>query len=301
MFCAVPIGIGDYPAHTFIHHHRNPLWILQCRRWPMHPGTQTTSNHLSDGAPKELDLLYRISELVPSVDTSRERFLRVMEMLDEAFGKRYGTLTLLSHSKGKILLEVAFGDPSAQQGCIQGLDPAIIEEVTTRARPMVFSRMTQKPLPSSSKSLHEKDSALLCIPIMNNTQAVGVMSINPLYRDTVSFDRDIRLLKVIGCIAFQDAPLPRDDPAVLKESMADPPLDEILEGKLRRMIEKVDPRTESRCALLPDIVRLVEKIVIKWALKRHHDVQTTAALFLGINRNTLRKKMKDLNIHFHQS
>lgn len=266
----------------------------------MLPGNQTASSHLNGNGHKELDLLYRISELVHSVYTSKERFLQVMELLDETFGKRYGTLTLLSPSKRKTLLEVAFGDPSEQQGCIQGLNPAIIEEVLALARPMVFNRITQKPLPSPSRSLHEKDSSLICIPIMNNTRAVGVISTNPIYKDTVSFDKDIRLLRAIACMAFRDVPLPGDNHIRLRESKGDPPLDKILEEKLRQMIEKVDPRTESRCALLPDIVSLVEKIVIKWALRRHHNVQTTTAPFLGINRNTLRKKMKDLNIHFQE-
>ena len=101
-------------------------------------------------------------------------------------------------------------------------------------------------------------------------------------------------------MAFRDAPLPGDDHGRSKESTGDPPLDRILEGKLRQMIEKIDLRTESRCALLPDIVNLVEKIVIKWALRRHHNTQTATAHFLGINRNTLRKKMRDLNIHFQK-
>jgi len=267
----------------------------------MSPGTQTFNDNLSDGGPKELDLLHRISERLPSLSTSRERFLHVMEMLEEAFGKKYGTLTLLNHSRGKILLEVAFGHPNTQQDCVQGFSPAIMDEVLTRARPMVFNQIIQKPLPSPSKSLQDKDTVLLCVPIINNTEVVGVMGTNPIYRGTVSFEKDIRLLQVIACIAFQNVPLPEDDPGSLKESPGDPPLDKILEEKLRRMIEKVDPRTESRCALLPDIVRLVEKIVIKWALRRHHSVQTKAALFLGINRNTLRKKMQDLNIHTHQT
>jgi DNA-binding protein Fis len=99
-------------------------------------------------------------------------------------------------------------------------------------------------------------------------------------------------------MAFRDAPLPGDDQSRSRESTGDHSLDRILEEKLRQMVEKVDPRTESKCALLPDIVNLVEKIVIKWALRRHHNIQTATAHFLGINRNTLRKKAKDLNIHF---
>lgn len=266
----------------------------------MFPDGHADNRNGSDEGPRELNLLCRISDLVDSVHTSRERFLQIMKILDEAFGKRYGTLTLLNPSKGKTVLEVAFGDPGMKDGCIHGLKPSTIGEVLMRARPLALSHHSQDVLPIPLESLHEKDASLICIPIMNRTQAVGVLSMNPIYRDTVSLDRDIRLLKIITGLAFKDAPLPGDDPGGSQGPSGDPPLDRILEEKLSRMIEKVDPRTESRCALLPDIVRLVEKIVIKWALKRHHNIQSTAALFLGINRNTLRKKIKDLNIHFHQ-
>ena len=252
---------------------------------------------MGDNISKELDLLHRISELVCAVETSRERFLRVMEMLDDAFGKRYGTLTLLSPGEGRVLLDVVFGDPSSPEGCIQGLNRSIIKEVLAKARPLAISRIAQKPITSPARTLREKETALLCLPVMNNVQPVGVMGTNPIYTDTVSFERDIRLLRVIVCLAFQDAPLPGDDHLHDDGLRADPSLDTILEDKLRRIIEKVDPRTESRCALLPDIVRLVEKVAIKWALRRHRNVQTSAASLLGINRNTLRRKMKDLNIH----
>jgi DNA-binding protein Fis len=51
--------------------------------------------------------------------------------------------------------------------------------------------------------------------------------------------------------------------------------------------------------LFDDIIALVEKILIKSALKRVNYVQIAAAQLLGINRNTLRKKMKDLKIKAH--
>jgi len=48
-----------------------------------------------------------------------------------------------------------------------------------------------------------------------------------------------------------------------------------------------------------DIIGLVEKILIKSALRRVDHVQIAAAELLGINRNTLRKKMKELKIKAH--
>ncbi|NIO05191.1 MAG: GAF domain-containing protein [Proteobacteria bacterium] len=263
----------------------------------MLPAIESSGGLTHQSGPRELDLLYRISEVVPSVDTSRERFLRAMEILDETFGTNYATLTLLSPSNKEIILEVAFGEPTRDQGCIQGPNSAIIRQVIARARPMAFNRINEVPLRFPPSSLNEKALSLLCVPIMNRSQSVGVISTHPIYRDTVSYDKDIRLLTVIACMILQNPPLQGDDQLEAKETRGSLPLDKILDTKLRQMIEKVDPRTESRCALLLDIVSLVEKIVIKWALKRHQNVQTATALFLGINRNTLRKKLRDLNIH----
>jgi DNA-binding protein Fis len=48
--------------------------------------------------------------------------------------------------------------------------------------------------------------------------------------------------------------------------------------------------------IFDDIIRVVERILIKSALERVDHVQIAAAQFLGINRNTLRKKMKELKI-----
>jgi DNA-binding protein Fis len=67
---------------------------------------------------------------------------------------------------------------------------------------------------------------------------------------------------------------------------------------LSEVLNKVDPYVEAKLksGLLDDIVALVEKILIQSALERVNYVQVAAAQLLGINRNTLRKKMKDLKI-----
>ena len=75
-------------------------------------------------------------------------------------------------------------------------------------------------------------------------------------------------------------------------------LDDILEQKLAEVLNKIDPyvETKTKMGIFDDIIRVVEKILIKSALERVDYVQIAAAQLLGINRNTLRKKMKDLKI-----
>ncbi len=73
-------------------------------------------------------------------------------------------------------------------------------------------------------------------------------------------------------------------------------LGEILKKKLERAIERMDRHTESHGRLMSDVVSLVERTLILSALKKSNNVQLTAARFLGINRNTLHKKIKELKI-----
>ena len=75
-------------------------------------------------------------------------------------------------------------------------------------------------------------------------------------------------------------------------------MDEILEEKLAEVLNKIDPyvETKTKMGIFDDIIAVVEKILIKSALERVDHVQIAAAQFLGINRNTLRKKMKELKI-----
>jgi len=73
-------------------------------------------------------------------------------------------------------------------------------------------------------------------------------------------------------------------------------LEDLLEKKLTGTLEGVDTGLEINCGLFHDVISIVERILIKIALRKTNSVQVAAAQFLGINRNTIRKKIKDLKI-----
>jgi two-component system nitrogen regulation response regulator GlnG len=89
-------------------------------------------------------------------------------------------------------------------------------------------------------------------------------------------------------------PRPWDD--LNRDRIEDLSLEDLLEKKLTGTLSGVDTELESDCGLFHEVVSIVERILIKMALKKTNKVQVAAAQFLGINRNTLRKKIKDLEI-----
>lgn len=80
------------------------------------------------------------------------------------------------------------------------------------------------------------------------------------------------------------------------EGIEDLSLEDLLEKKLTATLEGVDTGLEINCNLFHDVIALVERILIKIALRKTNSIQVAAAQFLGINRNTLRKKIKDLKV-----
>ncbi len=73
-------------------------------------------------------------------------------------------------------------------------------------------------------------------------------------------------------------------------------VEEILEKKLEDVVNFLASADGAKSQLYDDIVDMVERSLIKIALKRSNNVKSSAATFLGINRNTLHKKIEKLDI-----
>jgi DNA-binding protein Fis len=74
----------------------------------------------------------------------------------------------------------------------------------------------------------------------------------------------------------------------------------ILEKKIEDVVNFLGSAENSKSRLYDDILATVERCLIRIALKRSNNVKTSAAMFLGINRNTLHKKMEKLDIPYQE-
>jgi two-component system nitrogen regulation response regulator GlnG len=74
------------------------------------------------------------------------------------------------------------------------------------------------------------------------------------------------------------------------------PLEQIIEERVREFVKRLGPALENESALLDLFMRQTEKPLIRVILEATGGNQIRAAAILGINRNTLRKKITDLGL-----
>jgi len=254
----------------------------------------------------ELRSLHEIA-LLPQPPHLQDYFLGVMAILSDFFSVGYSALVLQDSQKDSLRVEALYGSEWEVHPLSCSSRKGTIGKVLESRQPMAIHNLSQEPLYTEvikgPKRIEKIRSPLICIPLIADNEPIGVITIDSLYGPRNELTEDFQFLSILSAILSPTIknyqmkrmePLQKTGNLIAKSSL----LDEILEERLTEVLNKVDPYVESKAkmALFDDIIALVEKILIKSALKRVNDVQIAAAQLLGINRNTLRKKIKELKI-----
>jgi transcriptional regulator with GAF, ATPase, and Fis domain len=261
---------------------------------------------LQSPSSPELRSLYEMSRL-PQLSL-HDYFNGAMEILSKYFSIHHSALVLFDAMKDLLHIEGLYGIakenhplhyPKGEKGIIvktlESRQPMVIQHLSHET---LYKEMTQ-----GVKPIEKITSPLLCIPLMIDGVSIGVINISPLHGPKDEYQEDFQFLSIFSAMLsqviknFQLKQNGLSDPSK-KTPQKHSFLDELLDQKLSEVLNKIDPYVESKAKLgvFDDILSLVEKILIKAALERVNHVQLAAAKLLGINRNTLRKKMKEYKI-----
>jgi len=254
----------------------------------------------------ELRSLYEII-LLPPQNHLEDYFLGVMAILSEHFSMKYSALFIQNSKKDSLQIEALYGVEKEMHPSTCSSQKGTMGKVIESRQPMAIQNLSQEPLYEEmvrAQKRHERiQPPLLCIPLITEGEPMGVININSLYGPRQDLAEDFQFLSILSAILspviknYQQKKgnfLTKDDKSSTRSHL----LDEILEQKLAEVLYKIDPyvETKTKMVIFDDIIRVVEKILIKSALERENHVQIKAAQLLGINRNTLRKKVKELKI-----
>jgi Fis family transcriptional regulator, factor for inversion stimulation protein len=254
----------------------------------------------------ELSSLYRVALIPQSQTPLQDYFHNVLTVLSDYFPITYSALILREPQKDSIRVEGVYG-LAKETHPVSCSRKGTLGKVLESRKPMAIQNLSQEPLYEEilrgTKRIEKICPPLLCVPLVADDEAIGVININPLHGVKDEFNEDFLYLSTLSAIL---SPVVKsyqrigEEPVVKSGKQKAKPLilEELLKERLVEVLNKIDPYVESkaRLGLMDDIIALVEKILITSALEKVGYVQVTAAQLLGINRNTLRKKIKDFKI-----
>jgi transcriptional regulator with GAF, ATPase, and Fis domain len=254
----------------------------------------------------ELRSLYEII-LLPQQNQLQDYFLGVIAILSEYFSIRYSALFLRDPQRNSLYVEALYGIEKEIHPLTSISQNGIMGKVLESRQPRAIQNFSQEPIyedmMKAQKRIEKIQPPLLCVPLFIEDEPLGVINMNSLYGSKNEFAEDFQFFSIFSAILSPVVKnyLSKKGRTLSKESKMKTkshPLDEILEERLTEVINKIDPyvETKAKMGIFNDIIRVVERILIKCALERVNHIQVAAAQLLGINRNTLRKKMKELKI-----
>lgn len=162
----------------------------------------------------ELTALYEISKLLGSSLNLKANLRGVMRVLSEYLDMNRGTVALRHLDELSIIAAHGMSEEEIRRGRYK-LGEGIIGRVAKLGSPIVIPNIGDEPLflnkTGARKTIKKENIAFLCVPIKFKNEVLGVMSVDRLFgAKGVSFEEDLRLLKIIASLLAQSVKLHQD-------------------------------------------------------------------------------------------
>lgn len=211
------------------------------------------------GKTVEITALYEISKLLGSSLNLKSNLRGVMKVLSEYLDMKRGTVAMKSNDEVSIIAAHGMTEEEIKRGRYR-LGEGIIGRVAKLGSPIVIPNIGDEPLfldkTGARKMIKKENIAFLCVPVKFKDEILGVLSVDRLFGDKgVSFEEDLRLLKIIASLIAQSVKLrmevDKEREAFLEEKEN---LERQLKGKYR--VENIIGQSERMQEVFEDIHRV---------------------------------------------
>ncbi|MFN4131683.1 MAG: sigma 54-interacting transcriptional regulator [Caldimicrobium sp.] len=155
----------------------------------------------------ELLALFEVSKVLSSSFEIKYNLYKALKLLSDYLDMRRGTVTLLDHKTGELKIEVAYGlTPEQMARGRYKIGEGIVGKVVETASPVVVPDIGKEPLflnRTGARKIEKDKISFLCVPIKFKEELLGVLSVDRIFDETVSFEEDLRVLEIVATLMAQ--------------------------------------------------------------------------------------------------
>jgi len=152
----------------------------------------------------ELRLLFEVSQALEGISAISDQLQNALTLMARYTGMMRGTLFLLEPNGRDIVVEAAYGlKLSEKKRAHYTIGEGITGKVIETGKPMIVPTVSESPLflnRTGARDLQKEEISFICVPILLEGKAVGALSADRLFADSVTLDEDMRLLQIISSL-----------------------------------------------------------------------------------------------------
>ncbi|MDL2315687.1 sigma 54-interacting transcriptional regulator [Desulfovibrio sp. OttesenSCG-928-A18] len=152
----------------------------------------------------ELRLLFEISQALDGADELSDPLEDALALMARYTGMMRGTITLVDPECAEIGVEASYGlNEQERDRAHYKLGEGITGKVIQTGTGMVVPHVSEEPHflnRTGARDLQKEDISFLCVPIILKGKAVGALSADKLFADSICLEEDLRLLQVLASL-----------------------------------------------------------------------------------------------------
>lgn len=154
----------------------------------------------------ELKVLFEIANIIGHALDLERTLEEVLRILSDAMSMKRATITILDES-GQLAIRASHGlSAEEKQRGVYRLNEGITGRIFSTAKPFVVPDIHKEPLfldKTQSRRLEKDRISFLGVPILLQDKPVGVLNVDRLFGDEVSFEEDVRFLTIVATLIGQ--------------------------------------------------------------------------------------------------
>jgi Nif-specific regulatory protein len=155
----------------------------------------------------ELKVLYDVSKIIDQALSLDHTFESILRILSEGLAMSRGTITLMNGDKGHLEIRASHGltDEEKKRG-VYRLNEGVTGRIFQTGGPFLVPDIRQEPLfldKTGSRKIEKGRISFIGVPIILHGKTIGVLSVDRLFDEEISFEEDVRFLTILSTLVGQ--------------------------------------------------------------------------------------------------